>query len=81
MWPSECPAGTHGKLAQALASHLRPAVLAEFDKAMAAVFVAGAEVKEKLNLPILFSMHICKCCPGLSTSCLQEIVILILAAL
>ncbi len=41
-----CPynAGSHGKLAHALASHLRPAALAEFDKAMAAVFVAGAEV-------------------------------------
>ena len=38
-------AGSHGKLAHAVASHLRPAVLAEFDKAMAAVFVAGAEVR------------------------------------
>ncbi len=37
-------AGSHGKLAHALASHVRPAALAEFDKAMAAVFVAGAEV-------------------------------------
>lgn len=34
-----------------MASHLRPAVLAEFDKAMAAVFVAGAEVTHTLNLP------------------------------
>ena len=41
----EPDAGTHGKLAQALATRLRPAVLAEFDKAMAAVFVAGAEVR------------------------------------
>ena len=37
-------AGHHGKLAHALASYLRPAALAEFDKAVAAVFVAGAEV-------------------------------------
>ena len=42
----ECVVGTHGKLAQALASHLRPAALAEFDKTMAAVFVAGAEVEQ-----------------------------------
>ena len=41
--------GSHGKLAHALASHLRPAALAEFDKAMAAVFVAGAEVS---TLPV-----------------------------
>ena len=48
----ECVAGTHGKLAHAMASHLRPAVLAEFDKAMAAVFVAGAEVNNRLLLPL-----------------------------
>ena len=49
-------AGSHGKLAHALASHLRPAALAEFDKAMAAVFVAGAEVS---TLPV---------CPSLAAS-------------
>lgn len=37
--------GHRGKLAHALASQLRPAGLVEFDKAMAAVFVAGAEVR------------------------------------
>ena len=47
-----------------MAGHLRPAVLAEFDKAMAAVFVAGAEVHKNFNLPTLFSMHSCNCCPG-----------------
>ncbi|DBB10622.1 TPA: hypothetical protein ACH3X3_007133 [Trebouxia sp. C0006] len=40
-------AGSHGKLAHALASHLRPAALAEFDKAMAAVFVAGTESRRR----------------------------------
>jgi len=46
-------AGSHGKLAHALASHLRPAALAEFDKAMAAVFVAGAEVSTLPVCPFL----------------------------
>ena len=46
-------AGPHGKLAQAITSQLQPAVLAEFDKAMAAVFVAGAEVGLFLNSCIM----------------------------
>lgn len=53
-WPAiaklgQYNAGSHGKLAHALASHLRPAALAEFDKATAAVFVAGTEVS---TLPV-----------------------------
>ncbi|KAL3152351.1 hypothetical protein ABBQ32_001414 [Trebouxia sp. C0010 RCD-2024] len=47
LYPDMEGAGTHGKLAQALATCLRPAVLAEFDKAMAAVFVAGAESRRR----------------------------------
>ena len=50
-------AGSHGKLAQAIASQLRPAVLAEFDKAMAAVFVAGAEVGS-----LIFKLCYASCC-------------------
>lgn len=64
-----CIVGTHGKLAQALASHLRPAVLAEFDKAMAAVFVAGAEVNDNLNLTMYFASTgqvASKCCMHVS---------------
>ncbi|KAA6426767.1 MAG: hypothetical protein FRX49_03092 [Trebouxia sp. A1-2] len=45
--PDMDSAGSTGKLAHALASHLRPAALAEFDKAMAAVFVAGAESRRR----------------------------------
>lgn len=47
LYPDMEGAGTHGKLAQALAARLRPAALAEFDKAMAAVFVAGAESRRR----------------------------------
>ncbi|KAL0031439.1 hypothetical protein WJX77_000485 [Trebouxia sp. C0004] len=45
--PDMDDAGSHGKLAHALASYLRPAALAEFDKAMAAVFVASAESRRR----------------------------------
>ena len=47
-----CNVGSHGKLAHALASHLRPAALTVFDEAMAAVFVAGAEVRHPVLLPV-----------------------------
>ena len=64
--------GSHGKLAHALASHLRPAALAEFDKAMAAVFVAGAEVSTLPVCPCPAVTHFtCHCfCFCLSASSL-----------
>lgn len=43
-FPDTEGAGEEGALPSALASHVRPAALADFEKALAAVFVAGAEV-------------------------------------
>ena len=61
-------AGSHGKLAQAIANQLRPAVLAEFDKAMAAVFVAGAEVGPFLHTNLLLDIIISRTCALYSLS-------------
>ncbi len=43
-YPDTEGAGEEGALPSALASHVRPAAVTEFEKALAAVFVAGAEV-------------------------------------
>jgi hypothetical protein len=42
--PEAVGAGEDAGFAEALAAELRPAALAEFEKAQAAVFLAGAEV-------------------------------------
>ncbi len=43
--PDAVGAGESSAFLEALAADLRPATLAEFDKAIAAVFLAGAEVR------------------------------------
>ena len=86
-WPAvaklcQYNAGSNGKLAHALASHLRTAALAEFDKAMAAVFVAGAEVSTLPVCPSLAATHSrCHCfCFCLSARYLSAIDVFSLAA-
>ncbi|KAK9817206.1 hypothetical protein WJX72_011062 [[Myrmecia] bisecta] len=46
-YPDMEEAGHRGRLAQAIASQLRPAAVAEYEKALAAVFVAGAEARRR----------------------------------
>ena len=50
--PEAVGAGDSSDLTEALAADLRPAAFAEYEKALAAVFLAGAEVS---------------CCPALNT--------------
>lgn len=58
--PEAIGAGEATGLTEVLAAHLRPGALAEFDKALAAVFLAGAEVPEfclqELQFPLRFSL-------------------------
>ncbi len=42
-----CPAGAEGELAADLAAELRPAVVAEYERALHAIFTAGAERRRR----------------------------------
>ena len=49
MTPCRLGAGADGELASDLAAELRPAVVAEYERALHAIFTAGAEKRRRLR--------------------------------